>query len=148
MLAAKMKELGVKPELEIYDYGHLDVAMSLVKEGLLLEPLSFSIVLGVAGGAAATPANLVNIVNNLPAGANWQIIAIGRFNLPLTAMGIAMGGNARTGLEDTLMIRKGQLGDNGSLTKRLVGIVKSMEREIATVEQTIQRLKLPELKKA
>jgi uncharacterized protein (DUF849 family) len=148
MLAAKMKELGVKPELEIYDYGHLDVAMSLVKEGLLVEPLSFSLVLGVAGGAAATPANLVNIVNNLPKGANWQIIAIGRFNLPLTAMGIAMGGNARTGLEDTLQIRKGVLGDNGALTKRLVGIVRAMEREIATPEQTIKLLQLPEPKAA
>jgi uncharacterized protein (DUF849 family) len=145
-MAARMKELGVKPELEIYDYGHVDLAMTLLKEGLLVEPLQFSIVLGVAGGAAATPANLVNIVNNLPSGAAWQIIAVGRYNLQLTTMGVAMGGNARTGLEDTLMIRKGELGDNGSLVKRLAGICKAMEREVATVEQTLKLLRLPELK--
>lgn len=147
LLAGRMKELGVKPELEIYDYGHVELAMALVKEGLVNPPLSFSIVLGTVGGAPATPANLVNMVALLPPDANWQIIAIGRWNLQLTTMGIAMGGNARTGLEDTLMIRKGVLGDNGALTKRLVAICKSMEREVATVEQTIGRLKLPELRK-
>ncbi len=147
LMAARMKELGVKPELEIYDYGHIDLMMQLVKEGLLEEPLSCSLVLGVMGGAAAAPANLVAMVNLLPPGANWQIIAIGRFNLQLTTMGIAMGGNARTGLEDTLMLRKGVLGDNAALTKRLVGICKSMEREVATPAQAAASLKLPELRR-
>ncbi len=144
-LAARMLELGVKPELEVYDYGHLDVAMTLFKEGLLAEPLQFSIVLGVAGGAAATPQNLSNIVSNLPKGAIWQVIAIGRANLPLTTIGVAMGGNARTGLEDTLYLRKGELADNASLVARLVQVAKSLDRPIATSAEAEKLLHLPAL---
>ena len=107
-LAARMRELGVKPELEIYDTGHLDVALTLEREGLLEGPLQFSIVLGVVGGAAATPENLVAMVGRLPADAIWQVIGIGRSNLAMTTMGLAMGGNARTGMEDTLMLRRGE----------------------------------------
>src|SRR3984957_8582230 len=80
-LAARMQELGVKPELEIYDTGHLEAVLRLRDEGLLAEPLQFSIVLGVVGGAAATPGNLIEMVRRLPAGAVWQVIAIGRNNL-------------------------------------------------------------------
>lgn len=142
-LAARMMELGVKPELEIYDYGHLDVAMTMFKEGLLAEPLQFSIVLGVAGGAAATPQNLSNIVSNLPKGAIWQVIAIGRANLPLTTIGVAMGGNARTGLEDTLYLRKGELAGNAALVARLVQVAKVLDRPIATSAEAEKLLQLP-----
>jgi len=108
-LAARMRELDVKPELEVYDTGHLDAVMRLYDEGLLAEPLQFSIVLGVAGGASATPQNLVMMVERLPKNCIWQIIAIGKANLQLTAIGLALGGNARAGLEDTLYLRKGEL---------------------------------------
>ena len=65
----------------------------------------------------------------------WQAIAIGRANLSMTAIGLAMGGNARTGMEDTLMLRRGvPATSNGELVKRLVGVVASLEREVATVE--------------
>src|SRR5271155_5564446 len=108
-LATRMGELGVKPELEIYDTGHLDACLRLRDEGLLPhEPLQFSIVLGGLGGMAATPDNLLTIVNRLPEGAVWQVIAIGRSNLELTTIGLALGGNARAGLEDTLHLRKGE----------------------------------------
>jgi 3-keto-5-aminohexanoate cleavage enzyme len=147
-LAARMRELGVKPELEIYDYGHLGVCLSLLKEGLLAEPLQFSIVLGVPGGAAATPQNLVNMVANLPTGATWQVVAVGRLNLELTTIAVAMGGNARTGLEDTLYLRKGVLADNASLVARLVQVCKGLERPIATPAEAVKLLQLPELKQA
>jgi uncharacterized protein (DUF849 family) len=147
-LAARMMELGVKPELEVYDYGDLDLAMTLFKEGLLIEPLQFSLVLGVAGGAAATPQNLCNLVANLPTGAIWQVIAIGRANLPLTTMGVAMGGNARTGLEDTLYLRKGVLADNASLVARLVQVAKVLDRPIATPAEAERLLQLPSVQKA
>src|SRR6202044_3363494 len=65
-LAARMRELGIKPELELYDSGHLEVALQLRSEGLLEEPLQFSLVLGVQGGMAATPANLVQLVSRIP----------------------------------------------------------------------------------
>lgn len=143
-LAARMRELGVKPELEIYDTGHLEVALSLVEEGLVEEPLSFSIVMGVRGGMPATPTALVELVNRLPPGSVWQAIAIGRANLPMTAIGLAMGGNARTGMEDTLMLRRGVLAtSNAQLVERLVTVAKALEREPATTAEVAQRLRLP-----
>ena len=144
-LAERMRELDVKPELEVYDTGHLEVALALHADGLLIEPLQFSFVLGVRGGAAATTENLLAMVRRLPEGAIWQVIAIGRANLELTAIGLALGGNARTGMEDTLMLRRGvPANSNAELVTRLVGVARALEREPATVEEAEQRLRLPD----
>jgi len=141
-LAAKMRDLGVKPELEIYDSGHLDECLRLRDEGLLPELLQFSIVLGVRGGMAATAVNLVNTVARLPEGSVWQVIAIGRSNLELTAIGLAMGGNARAGLEDTLYLRKGVLADNLQLVERTVGLARNLDRDPASVDEATRFLAL------
>jgi uncharacterized protein (DUF849 family) len=144
-LATRMRELDVKPELEIYDHGHLDIALGLLREGLLAEPLQFSIVLGVFGGAAATPTNLVALVDRLPTDAAWQVIGIGRSNLALTTMGLAMGGNARTGMEDTLMLRRGvPATGNAQLVERLAAVARAIERAPATVDQARDALGLPQ----
>lgn len=133
-LASRMGELGIKPELEVYDTGHLDAALALRQEGLLADPLQFSIVLGVRGGAAATPENLISMVRRLPGDAIWQVIGIGRDNLAMTAIGLAMGGNARTGMEDTLMLRRGEPAPgNRPLVERLAGVARAIEREPAPV---------------
>lgn len=144
-LAARMGELGIKPELEIYDTGHLDACLRLRDEGLLDdEPLQFSIVLGVAGGMAATPDNLLGLVRRLPEGAVWQVIAIGRANLPLTAMALALGGNARAGLEDTLYLRKGELSPgNQPLVERTIQLARDLGHAIADPEETQRVLRLP-----
>ncbi len=143
-LAGRMRELGVKPELEIYDTGHLDACLQLLKEDLLAEPLQFSIVLGVRGGMAATPQNLMMIVDRLPRGAIWQVIAIGRANLQLTAIGLALGGNARAGLEDTLHLGKGTLSPgNLPLVERAVMLARDLDTTAATVEEAERTLKLP-----
>jgi 3-keto-5-aminohexanoate cleavage enzyme len=142
-LAYRMGELGVKPELELYDGGHLEMALALRSEGLLEEPLQFSLVMGVLGGMAATPATLVALIDRIPAGSVWQVIGIGRHNLAMTAIGLAMGGNARTGMEDTLLVRRGQPATgNGELTARLATTANALDRPPATVEQTIERLQL------
>jgi 3-keto-5-aminohexanoate cleavage enzyme len=142
-LAYRMGELGVKPELELYDGGHLEMALALHSEGLLKEPLQFSLVMGVLGGMAATPATLVALIDRIPAGSVWQVIGIGRHNLPMTAIGLAMGGNARTGMEDTLLVRRGQpTTGNGELTARLATTANALDRPPATVEQTMERLQL------
>jgi 3-keto-5-aminohexanoate cleavage enzyme len=143
-LAARMQELGIKPELEIYDTGHLNVCLQLVDEGLVTEPLSFSIVMGVRGGMPATAAALVDLVGQLPESSVWQAIGIGRGNLPLTAIGLAMGGNARTGMEDTLMLRRGvPATSNAGLVERLAAVARSLEREIATSTEVEELLALP-----
>jgi 3-keto-5-aminohexanoate cleavage enzyme len=145
-LAARMAELGVQPELEVYDTGHLDAALALAADGLLVGPPQFSIVLGVRGGAAATPANLISMIGALPPDSVWQVIGIGRENLPMTAMGLAMGGNARTGMEDTLMLRRGEPAPgNGALVGRLAGIARALEREIAGPDVAREQLALPPL---
>jgi uncharacterized protein (DUF849 family) len=143
-LAARMRELDVKPELEVYDTGHLDACIRLYEEGLLATPLQFSIVLGVRGGASATPANLVMMVDRLPDDCVWQIIAIGRANLELTAIGLALGGNARAGLEDTLYLRKGELSPgNTPLVRRTAELARAMDLSIASVDETEAILSLP-----
>jgi uncharacterized protein (DUF849 family) len=142
-LAARMGELGIKPELELYDTGHLEVALALLSEGLLEEPLTFSLVLGVRGGMAATPQNIVHLVAQLPPGSVWQVIGIGRANLSVTGIGLAMGGNARTGMEDTLMLRRSvPATGNGELVARLAQIANALERPPATVDEAAAALQL------
>ena len=146
-LAARMQDLGVKPELEIYDTGHLDAGLRLRDEGLLSdEPLQLSLVLGVQGGMAATPDNLFTLARRLPADAIWQVIAVGRRNLELTAIGLALGANARAGLEDTLYLRKGELSrGNLPLVQRAVQLAQSMDLGIADVSEAGRLLSLPAL---
>ena len=143
-LAGRMAELGVKPELEVYDTGHLDACLRMRDEGLLPdEPLQFSLVLGVVGGMAATPENLLTMVCRLPQDAVWQVIAVGRRNLELTAIGLALGGNARAGLEDTLYLRKGELSPGSlPLVQRTVDLVRSLDLSVASVEEAATRLRL------
>lgn len=136
-LAGRMRELGIKAELEIYDIGHVDAATRLLDEGLLTEPLQFSIVMGVHGGMAATAENLLHTLRILPPGSIWQVIALGRSNLDVTTMGVTLGGNARTGLEDTLFLRKGEPAPgNAPLVARMAEICRVLERPVASVEET------------
>jgi uncharacterized protein (DUF849 family) len=146
-LAARMRELGIRPEIEIYDTGHLDVALQLLGEDLLEPPLQFSVVMGVMGGIAATPANLVSLVARMPDDCVWQVIGIGRHNLPMTAIGLAMGGNARTGMEDTLMLRRGVAAEsNAHLVERLVGVARSLERDPVGPAEARRLLALDDVK--
>jgi len=143
-LAAAMRDLGVKPELEVYDSGHLDACLRLLDEGLLAEPLQFSIVLGVRGGMAATADNLLAMVRRLPPGSAWQVIAVGRANLRLTGIGLAMGGNARAGLEDTLHLRKGELSPgNTPLVRRTAQLANALDQKVADVAEAEVMLSLP-----
>jgi len=140
-LARRMRELGIKPELEIYDSGHLDACLRLRDKALLEEPLQFSLVLGVAGGMAATAANLFTMHSRLPVNSIWQVITIGRENLPLTAIGLALGGNARAGLEDTLYLRKGELATGSSpLVRRVADLIIALDGHLATVPEARERI--------
>jgi uncharacterized protein (DUF849 family) len=92
---------------------------------------------------AATPENLIHLVRRIPAGSSWQVIGIGRANLSMTAIGLAMGGNARTGMEDTLLLRRGVPADgNGVLVHRLAGVTSALERRPADVQETRTLLSL------
>jgi len=146
-LAARMIELGVKPEVEIYDTGHLGMMLYLLHKGLLVEPLQVSFVMGVRGGMKGDPTLLAYLVRELPEGTSWQVIGVAKANLPMTTIGLAMGGNARTGMEDTLTLEKGvPAASNAQLVERLVRVARALQKEPATVAEVSERLKLsPEL---
>ncbi len=142
-LAERMLELGVKPEIEIYDTGHIPLMLNLLKKELVTLPLQVSFVMGTHGGMKADPMLLSYCVRELPEDTSWQVIAISKANLPLTTIGLAMGGNARVGLEDTIYIRPKELAtSNAQLVEQLVGVAKSMNLQPASVEEVIDRLKL------
>jgi uncharacterized protein (DUF849 family) len=146
-LAERMLELGIKPEIEIYDTGHIPLMLDLLKKGLVTEPLQVSFIMGMKGGMPADPMLLSYCVRELPPNTSWQVIAIAKANLPLTTIGLAMGGNARVGLEDTIYVRPKELAaSNAQLVEQLVGVARSMNLQPATVDEVVERLKLtPEL---
>ncbi|MBN2154470.1 MAG: 3-keto-5-aminohexanoate cleavage protein [Candidatus Lokiarchaeota archaeon] len=141
--AEKMKELEIKPELEIFDKGMIDTINRLHKKGYIKHPMHFNLVLGVLGGIAATTENLVFLLNSLPKESTYTVTAIGRYQFPMIAQSIAMGGHARVGFEDNLYISKGILAkSNGELVNKVVKISEIMGREIADPNETRRLLQL------
>ena len=142
-LAARMLELGIKPELELFDLGHLHYALQLLSEGLLVEPLLVSFVFGKMGGMPADAGVLAGLVRDLPRGTAWQVIAVGRHHTPMTTIGLAMGGNARTGFEDTRMLERGRPAtSNAELVGRMVDITRLLQREPMAASEVPEALGL------
>ena len=136
-------EKGFGLEIEVYDTGHVANILELVDRGILHPPLHFSIVLGIKGGTPATPDSLLRMVNLLPENSTWQVVAIGKNNLRTTMMAMLMGGNVRTGMEDTIYYQKGELAtSNAQLVERVVRLAREVGREPATVEEAKQILGL------
>lgn len=134
--AKKMLDLGVKPEIEIFERGMIENAKKLVKKGLVKEPMHFDFVLGVPGACPGTPEDLIYMKNLIPAGSTWTVAGIGRTELPLAMISIAMGGHVRVGFEDNVYYSKGVLAkSNAELVERIVRIAKEMGREVATPDE-------------
>jgi 3-keto-5-aminohexanoate cleavage enzyme len=142
-ILAAMRRYGVVPELELFDRGHLANAVRLQREGLLTFPQHCDIVLGVPGALDATVENLVEFVRALPAGCTWSVAGIGRMQLPLAAVAIAMGGHVRVGLEDNLYYEKGRLARNDELVARVARIAAELGRPTATPEQAREIFHVP-----
>ncbi|GAC1572417.1 MAG: 3-keto-5-aminohexanoate cleavage protein [Candidatus Elarobacter sp.] len=141
-IAAKLREHGVTPELEIFDLGHLANAKRLAAEGAIGLPAHVDFVLGVPGALDASVENLVDCVRSLPPGCTWTVAGIGRMQLTLAAVAIAMGGHVRVGLEDNLYYAKGRLATNEELVARVVRVAHELGRPVATPDQARQLLKL------
>ena len=144
-LAKKMKDNNLKPEIEIFDVSMIHQAVFLQKKGLIQEgPIQFNFVLNVPGSLPATPKNLMFLVDNLPEGATWTVSGIGKSQVQMITMAIAMGGHVRTGLEDVLIYdyETGEKATNAQLIERVVKIAKAVGREIATPEEARQMLGL------
>ncbi|MGB7912205.1 MAG: 3-keto-5-aminohexanoate cleavage protein [Desulfobaccales bacterium] len=131
--AMKMKEKGVKPEIEIFDLGMVVTALNMRNQQKLDDPLHFQFVLGTPWGAPATPKSLLYLHEYLPADATWSVIGIGRGHLPISMMGLIMGGHIRVGMEDNIYYGKGVLAkSNAQFVDRIVRISHEYGREIAS----------------
>lgn len=141
--ARRLRESCIVPEIEIFDVGMLDEAMRLHKMGLITDPVHFDFVMGVPGGLGADPAHLIHMVRSLPPGSTWSVAGIGRHQLTLATIALAMGGNARVGFEDNIYYRKGQLAhSNAQLVARVARIARELDRPVATPVQARELLQL------
>jgi 3-keto-5-aminohexanoate cleavage enzyme len=139
--ARRMKEAGVKPEIEVFDSGMLVTALRMRDQGKIDEPLHFQFVLGTPWGAPATPKSFLHLYEMMPLSSTWSIIGIGRGYLPMAMMALIMGGHIRVGMEDNIYVNHGVLAKtNAELVERVVRICLEYGREIATPTEARQIL--------
>jgi 3-keto-5-aminohexanoate cleavage enzyme len=131
-----MTEVGVRPELETFDTGHVQSLEPLIDMGLLKPPFDINLVMGVMGGMPATADMLVFMAQHLPPGAVWKTTPVSHMTWPLTALALGMGGNVRVGLEDNFYLPGGQMvSSNGDLVGQAVKMARDVGREPATVDE-------------
>lgn len=133
--AARIRELGVKPELEIFDTGHLWFANLMVAEGLIDPPPLYQLCMGIPYGAPIDTSLLTAMVGLLPEGAEWTSFAIGRDQMRWVAQSVLLGGHVRVGLEDNLYLRKGVKATNAQLVEKAAVIIDSLGRSVATPDE-------------
>ena len=131
-MAKRVQELGVRPELEVFDTGHLVQVKELLADGLLDDPVLVQLCMGIAYGAPDDPGTLMAMVNQLPPGAVFSAFSISRMQLPYVAMAVLAGGNVRVGLEDNLYLSRGKLATNADLVARARSILEAMNVRVLT----------------
>ncbi len=143
-LASRMGDLGIVPELEVFDLGMLDFGRYLIGKQVLPGPHYFNLLLGSLGTLSATPLHLALLTNALPAEATWAAAGIGRYQFAMNALAVVSGGHVRVGLEDNLYMDgdKRQLATNPSLVRRVATLARSAERAIATPAEARQLIRL------
>ncbi len=144
----KMQELNIVPEMEVFSHSMMRDVESLINKGLVKKPYVINFVLGSAyqGTLEATVKNLRSLIDYLPEGAIFNVSATGRYQLPLTTLGMLMGGNVRVGLEDNLYYKKGVLATNEMLVERVVRLAKELLIEVASPKEVRDYLGIPQLK--
>ncbi|MEM8748943.1 MAG: 3-keto-5-aminohexanoate cleavage protein [Pseudomonadota bacterium] len=141
-MGGMMTELGVKPEIEAFDTGHLWFAKQLVAEGVLQENALVQLCMGVPWGAPDDLNTFMAMVNNVPDTWNWSAFSLGRNQMPYVAAAVLAGGNVRVGLEDNLMLDKGVLATNAQLVERAVTIIENMGAKVMGPQQVREKLGL------
>lgn len=141
-MARIVQELGVRPELEVFDTGHLVMVKDLIKEGLLDDPVMIQLCMGIAYGAPDDPNTFMALVNQLPYDCVFSAFSISRMQLPFVAQSVLAGGNVRVGLEDNLYLNRGELATNGTLVERAVDILEGMNVKIMGPDDVREKLKL------
>jgi 3-dehydrocarnitine:acetyl-CoA trimethylamine transferase len=141
-MARQMTTLGVRPEIEIFDTGHLVMAKQLVAEGLIEDPVMVQLCMGIPYGAPDDPLSLLAMTQNIPHGWTYSAFSIGRMQLPFVAMAALAGGNVRVGLEDNIYLGKGQLATNGNLVERAATILTAMGANIIGPDAVRKKMNL------
>ena len=141
-MARQVQTLGVRPELEVFDTGHLVMVKVMIRDGLLDDPVMVQLCMGIAYGAPDDVTSLMAMVNLLPADSVFSAFSIGRMQIPYVAMAALAGGNVRVGLEDNLYLGAGQLATNAQLVARAVDILTGMNAKIMSAQAVRDKLKL------
>ena len=140
--ARRLQEIGVKPELEVFELGHISFTKHLIAQGLLDDPPLFQVCLGIRWAAEANTASFKTMVDALPEGCNWAGFGTSAMEMPMVAQAVLLGGNIRVGLEDNLYLEKGVFASNGQLVERACNIVQLMGGSIQTPSEARQTLGL------
>ena len=140
--AAKcMQKEGVKPEIEVFDVGHIYQAVDLIQRELIDDPPYFQLCMGVKWGMEASPENILFMKSKLPSNARWSVLGVGRDQLPMITMGILLGGNIRVGFEDNIYLRRGVLASsNAQMVEMAIDLAERLGREVATPREARQIL--------
>ncbi|MEG1559301.1 MAG: 3-keto-5-aminohexanoate cleavage protein [Clostridia bacterium] len=141
--AEKMNARGIKPEIEVFDKGMIDMAIRLNKKGYIKSPMHFNFVMGVNGGISGDLRDLVFMAGSIPAGSTFTTSGVGRFEFPMVTASIMLGGHARVGFEDNVYIKKGVVArSNGELVEKVVRIAGELGRNIASTNEAREILGL------
>ena len=141
-MATLMKNLGVRPEIEAFDTGHLWFARQLVEEGVIEDPVLLQLCMGVPWGAPDDLNTFMAMVNNIPSSWTFSAFSIGRNEMPFAAAAMLAGGNVRVGLEDNLWLEKGVLATNAQLVEKAATIVTNMGARVIGPDEVRTILKL------
>jgi len=141
-MARRVQTLGVRPEIEVFDTGHLVLAKQLVRDGLIDEPVMIQLCMGIPYGAPDDPATLLAMVQNLPPRCVFSAFSIGRMQLPYVAMAALAGGNVRVGLEDNIWLARGVKATNGQLVERAVAILTAMGARVLGPDEVRNKMRL------
>jgi uncharacterized protein (DUF849 family) len=134
-MAQRFREIGVKPEIEVFAPGDVMLARQMIEEGLFATPPMVQFVLGTRWGMPATPETLLYMRSLLPTGCVWAAFAIGRMQMPMVAQSVLAGGNVRVGLEDNLYLDRGKFATNGQLVERAAQLIRSLGEDVATPDE-------------
>jgi uncharacterized protein (DUF849 family) len=141
-MARRIQELQVRPELEVFDSGHLVLVKELIGEGLIDDPVLIQLCMGIPYGAPDDPTTLMTMVGRLPVGSVFSAFSIGRMQLPYVAMAALAGGNVRVGLEDNIYLSRGELATNRDLVERAVAILEGMNARVLGPDEVRVKLGL------
>ena len=141
-MARQVQELGVRPELEVFDSGHLTLVQELIDEGLIDDPPLIQLCTGIPYGAPDDLPTLLAMVNRLPHGSIFSTFSVGRMQLPFVALAALVGANVRVGLEDNLYLSRGRHATNGELVARAVHILESMNARVLGPDEVREKLRL------